>query len=242
MFQFVSKKSNLTELKFNKIMEIIRESSFSFNSVDLLISWGFEFFKLLQQYSGSDDFEVVLNRVISGEEYELIQKAMLNYESSFSEIEVFLLFKLADTFLATGKARERILSIFIQYLSDNEAEIIAEYSFLCFWKEFLETNEFGIRRISQGIGIAGFEVNANENSKNYTLLSNLIKCYNDFYIENIPLNSEDIERIQSVLHRKLTGIYFKDCPFNFENFFDFSHLNSLTHFCCNNCFADNHIK
>ena len=71
------------------------------------------------------DFTTALNSLISHQQFQLISKLMSKV-SEFDGHELIELFKLGDKFLATGQAKENILSLFVKYLSSEKVENVHE--------------------------------------------------------------------------------------------------------------------
>ena len=167
-----------------------------------------------------------------------------NEEKEFNEVDILRFFRFGNKFLAGGWAKDTILSIFVEYLSNSSIEIPIEFKFWFLWKEFgkfFNAYNSTIKVCSNEIQLYGLRVKPGEKTKNFMLLENLTKFYDNLVIKNIPLDENDVKSIQNILKSSLTGIYFENCPFNFEIGFDFSHLTTLTQFHCKNCYADSRI-
>ena len=159
--------------------------------------------------------------------------------SEFDGHELIELFKLGDKFLATGQAKENILSLFVKYLSSEKVENVHEMQRFNLWYgiiNYLKSNPT-IEIDKYSIKLNGLNVNPEKKEETFILLGNLAKNYRVLYIRDIPLCSNDLK----VIYPNLTKLHIENCPFNFEEQFDLSQLTRLTHFTCSNCFADCHL-
>ena len=106
------------------------------NDFDLLIQWGFQLFEEFSSYKDEEDSIIALNSLISQQQFQLITK-LISKESEFSNQEVIELFQLGDKFLATGRTREKIFSLFVKQLSLKNVVSIHELQYLNLWNEFV---------------------------------------------------------------------------------------------------------
>ena len=209
------------------------------NDFNLLIQWGFQLFEEFSSYKDEEDSTVAFNSLISQQQFQLITK-LISKESEFSNQEVIELFQLGDKFLATGRTREKIFSLFVKQLSLKNVVSIHELQCLNLWNEFvnyLKCN-WAIEIDGCTIKLDGLKVNPEKMEETFTLLRNLVKLYKVLYICDIPLSLKNL----SVIHSDLIELHIENCPFNFEEQLNISELTRLTHFACLNCFADCHLR
>ena len=90
-------------------------------NVDLLVQWGFQFFKCFSLYKDEEDFITVLNSLISQQQFQLVSKLM-SRARKFTSQEIIELFQFGDKFFVSGRAKENIFSFFINHLSSIKIE------------------------------------------------------------------------------------------------------------------------
>ena len=206
--------------------------------IDLLIQWEFQFFKYFSLYKEEEDFSTALNSLISHRQFQLITKLM-SEASEFSEQEIIELFQLGDKFLASGRAKKKIFSLFVVPFLLGNIENVSDLLPLYLWNDFAEylKSNSAIEMDKCSIKLNGLKVSLESKEGIFVLLKNLAKHFRVLYICDIPLCSNDLEAI----HSDLIELHIERCPFNFEEQLDLSQLTHLTHFTCSNCFADCHL-
>ena len=207
-------------------------------NVDSFIQWGFQFFKCFSLYKDEEDFTSAFNSLISQQQFQLISKLM-SRAKKFTSQEVIELFQFGDKFFVSGRAKEKIFSLFMNHLSSRKIENVHEMQRFHLWNDFINylKQNSAVEVDKSSIKLNGLRVSFQKKDETFVLLRNLAPFYKVLYICDIPLFSNDLK----VIHCDLTELHIERCPFNFEEQLDLSRLTRLTHFTCSSCFADCHL-
>ena len=230
-----SKKiSSFNQLYSSEVLKLTLPSSYIAN----LIEWGFSFFTQLQ----SDD---MFNVLITNKDYQLIQQLILGKrKENFTTEQILHLFMIGDKCLVEGRAREIILNILLDCVSQIKVKFLDELDGLLVWVHFeilFNSLNNGIKLNKSAILLDGLVLDPEKMKSNFLLLKNFSSFLNQIELRNMLLDSHVIEALQSSISPHLSALHLIDCPFNTTVCLNLSHLKQLKSFQFSNYYADHHF-
>ena len=163
---------------------------------------------------------------------------------SSSEIEKVLV--LANKFLATGDVMDGIIEFYFRNVVESKVsppDLFVLGSVHLELKKFLKKFEFGIKIDEKKITLDGWEVRGEKRRMSLQIFKVLASYSTSITIMNFAIDDNSISIFESAIHSELNQLEFENCPllFSSENYFDFQHLTSMTHFKFSGCFHKNFI-
>ena len=235
------KPSTFNQLDSSKVLKLTLPSY-----IANLIEWGFSFFtQLQQQFNALNIPDDVFNVLITNKDYQLIQQLMLGKKKeNFTPEQILHLFKIGDKCLVEGRARELILILLLDCVSQTKVKFLDELDGLLLWVQFeILFNHLnnGITLNKSAILLDGLVLDPEKKKLNFLFLKNFSSFAKQIELRNVVIDSVVIEALQSCLFPHLSALHLIDCPFNTTVCLNLSHLKQLTSFQCSNCYADQHL-
>jgi len=107
-------------------------------------------------------------------------------------------------------------------------------------KSFLRQFQFGIEVNRKRITFDEWKVNEKQKELTFQFFSALAPYCESISIKNFSIDDDTFSHLEQVIHFGVKRLEFENCPllFNSENYFDFQHLSSLTHFKLSGCYHE----
>ena len=180
-----------------------------------------------------------LESVLSNEEYDLIERAMVG--KGLNSVEFHRLLLLADKFLARDEALEKIFA-FIHVVLFQNIDLSQMRQHMIFYAiNHYISRSYPIKfdNTVDELVLEGEDIMIDSKDGSFKFFSFCVPHCHRIRVKDFPLHKEDCQIIQSKLHSHITSVSFVNCEFLFDFRFDFSQLTDLSHFEFVNCKVEN---
>lgn len=164
--------------------------------------------------------------------------------NSLTPSEVKKVLELANKFLATGDAMAGIIEFYFRNVAESKVSLPDLY-FLGHvdleLRKYVKKFGFGIKVEKKSITLDGWEVREEKRPMSLEFFKVLAPYSTSIIIRNFAIDDNSFSLFESVIHSGLKRLEFEKCPliFSSENYFDFQHLTSMTHFKFSGFFHEN---
>ena len=178
----------------------------------------FQYFESLKGFSGAQNLGM---SVLSSDDLELINSL---FNDDLTDAQVFQLFELGDKYLATGRAKGRILKLLADAVFDHPVELPEHWSNFGLWNDFLVLlKEHPYNLDVREVAVYDSEEVTIDNLHHYlTPFFNLQRHLKRIEFRWDTWTLADSTHIASLLNSNLTEVSFLDVTFNFSEPFDLS--------------------